>query len=85
MPNIKSAKKRLVQSEKRRLRNRTRLIATRNMIKKLKKMQSKQEAATILPKVVSMLDRLAKRNIIHKNNASNHKSKLTKWFNALPA
>lgn len=85
MPNIKSAKKRLVQGEKRRLRNRTRLIATRNMVKRLKKMQNKQEAVAILPTVVSMLDRLAKRNIIHKNNASNHKSKLTRWVNALPA
>ncbi|MDW8157889.1 MAG: 30S ribosomal protein S20 [Bacteroidia bacterium] len=63
MPNIKSAKKRLIQSEKRRLRNRTRLIATRNMIKKLKKLKTKEEAAALLPKVVSMLDRLAKKRI----------------------
>jgi len=43
----------------------------------------KAEATTLLTKVTSMLDRLAKKNIIHKNKASNNKSKLTKFVNAL--
>jgi small subunit ribosomal protein S20 len=85
MPNIKSAKKRLLQSEKARLRNRTRLVATRNVIKKLRKLTDQAEAQLLLPRVVSMLDKLAKYHIIHKNNAANHKSKLTKFVNRLGA
>ena len=83
MPNIKSAKKRLLQAEKARLRNRTRLVATRNLVKKLRKTTDKPTAASLLPKVVSLLDKLAKYNIIHKNNAANQKSKLTKFVNKL--
>lgn len=83
MPNIKSAKKRLLQSEKRRLRNRTRLVATRNMIKRLQRTTDKAEAETLRRKVASMLDKLAQRNIIHKNNAANKKSALDKLVNSL--
>ena len=46
-------------------------------------MTDKKEAAAFLPKVISMVDRLAKRNLIHKNNASNLKSKLTKKVSAI--
>lgn len=83
MPNIQSAKKRQLQSEKRRLRNRTKLIATRNLVKKMKKLTSKEEALKLIPRMSSMFDRLAKHGIIHKNNAANRKSKLTRWANAL--
>ncbi len=83
MPNIKSAKKRLLQSEKRRLRNRTRLVATRNMIKRLQRTTDKTEAEVLRRKVSSMLDKLAQRNIIHKNNAANKKSALDKYVHSL--
>jgi small subunit ribosomal protein S20 len=85
MPNIKSAKKRLLQAEKARLRNRTRLVSTRNMVKRLRKTTDKAVATALLPKVVSMLDKLAKYRIIHRNNAANHKSKLTRFVNRLAA
>jgi len=83
MPNKKSAIKRTRQNEKRRLRNRTRLVSTRNWIKKLEKMTDKSEAIKILPEIVSRLDRLAQRNIIHKNNAANQKSRLVRMVTNL--
>jgi small subunit ribosomal protein S20 len=83
MANHKSAKKRIRQNEKRRLFNRYYAKTTRNAIKKLRNIKDKNEALQMLPKVYSMLDKLAKRNIIHKNKASNLKSKLTKYVNSL--
>jgi len=85
MPNINyirmahhlSAKKRNRQSEIRTLHNRYYAKSTRNAIKKLRNTKKKTEAAELLPKVSSMLDRLAKKNIIHRNKASNLKSSLT--------
>ena len=55
----------------------------RNAIRDLKKSTSKKEALVMLPKVTAMLDKLTKTNIIHKNKASNLKSKLTRHVNAL--
>lgn len=78
MAHHKSAKKRILQSAKKRLRNRYYGKTTRNAIKKLREMTVKSEAATYLPEVVSMIDKLAKRNIIHKNKAGNLKSSLMK-------
>ena len=46
-------------------------------------MKTKKEAITLLSKVTSMIDKLTKRNIIHKNKSSNLKSKLTKHVNAM--
>ena len=83
MPNIKSAKKRLLQTEKRRLLNRSKLMATRNAVKRLRKTTNAVQAAEMLPKVTSMLDKLSKKNIIHDNTAANYKSKLTKFVNKL--
>ncbi|RMG78588.1 MAG: 30S ribosomal protein S20 [Bacteroidetes bacterium] len=83
MANIKSAKKRIRQIAKRRLHNRYYHKTTRNAIKKLRNTTDKKEALEMLPKVVAMIDKLAKRNIIHKNKAANLKSKLTKHVNAL--
>ncbi|MCX7861853.1 MAG: 30S ribosomal protein S20 [Bacteroidales bacterium] len=83
MANHKSAEKRIRQNETRRLHNRYYAKTTRNAIKKLRTTKDKNEAMQLLPKVVSMLDKLAKRNIIHKNKASNLKSKLTKHVQAL--
>ena len=48
----------------------------RNAIKKLRSEEDKKAAETLLPSVVSMIDKLAKRNIIHSNKAANLKSKL---------
>ncbi len=66
-----------------RLRNRYQHKTTRNAIKKLRNESDKKKASALLPSVMSMIDKLAKRNIIHDNKAANLKSKLTKMVNAL--
>lgn len=78
-----SAKKRIRQNEQRRLRNRYFAKTARNAIKKLRNTKEKEAAVEMLPKVSSMLDRLAKKNIIHKNKAANLKSSLTQQVNSL--
>lgn len=83
MANSRSALKRIRKSAARRLRNRYQAKTARNAIKKLRNTTSPEEAKEMLPKVTSMLDRLAKRNIIHKNKAANNKSKLTRYVNSL--
>jgi small subunit ribosomal protein S20 len=83
MANHKSAIKRIRQTATRRLRNRYQHKTTRTLIKKLRTTTSKAEATALYPEVASKLDRLAKRNIIHKNKASNQKSKLAKFVNSL--
>ena len=83
MANHKSSLKRIRSNAAKRLRNRYQAKTTRNAIKKLRGTSSKEEAAPLLTKVISMLDRLAKKNVIHKNKASNNKSKLTKFVNGL--
>jgi len=83
MANHKSAIKRNRSNAAKRLRNRYQAKTTRNAIKKLRSSATRDEAAPLLGKVISMLDRLAKKNIIHKNKASNNKSKLTKFVNGL--
>lgn len=72
-----SAKKRIRQSELRRLHNRYYARSGRNAVKQLRNTKEKKEATELLPKVSSILDRLAKKNIIHKNKAANLKSSLT--------
>lgn len=83
MANIKSAMKRVRQSHKRRLRNRYKLISTRNLINELRAQTSKENAEKLWPRVESSLDRLAKHNIIHRNKAANQKSKLRRFVNTL--
>ncbi len=83
MANHKSAIKRIRQNKKLRLHNRFYKKTTRSAIKTLRSIEDKQDAVNFLPKVVSMLDKLAKKNTIHKNKAANLKSKLTKHVNAL--
>ncbi len=83
MANHKSSIKRIRANAAKRLRNRYQAKTTRNAIKRLRSTTVKIEAAELLPRVISMLDRLAKKNVIHKNKASNNKSKLTKLVNAL--
>lgn len=76
MANIKSSKKRVRSSATRRLRNRYYKKSTRTAIKNLREITDKEEAEKFLPKVVSMIDKLAKNNRIHKNKAANLKGKL---------
>jgi len=83
MANHKSAIKRIRQSETRRLLNKYQHKTTRNAVGVLRALTDKKEAAALFPKVAGMLDKLTKRNIIHKNKASNLKSKLAKHVNAL--
>lgn len=83
MANHKSSIKRIRANAAKRLRNRYQAKTTRNAIKALRNTTVKTEATEMLPRIISMLDRLAKKNVIHKNKASNNKSKLTKFVNAL--
>ncbi|GIV41032.1 MAG: 30S ribosomal protein S20 [Vicingaceae bacterium] len=83
MANHKSAKKRIRQIQKRKLHNRYFAKTTRNAIKKLRLEKDKTVASEKLPKIISMIDKLAKRNIIHKNKAARLKSQLTKKVNSL--
>lgn len=83
MANHKSAIKRIRQIKTRRLRNRYYAKTTRNLIKKLRLETDKKVAGELLPKVVSLVDKLAKKNRIHKNNAANLKSGLTRHVNQL--
>ena len=82
MAHHKSAKKRIRQTAKRRLENRYYGKTTRNAIRDLKA-GDKATATKELPKVASMIDKLAKRGNIHKNKAANLKSKLAKRVNAM--
>lgn len=83
MANHKSALKRIRQSAVRRDRNKYYHKSARTAIKALRTESDKKEAETVFPKVSSMIDKLAKRNIIHKNKASNLKSKLAKHIAGL--
>lgn len=83
MANHKSSLKRIRQTKKHNLHNRYYAKTTRNAVRDLRKTTDKAEATALLPKVASMLDKLAKRNIIHKNKAANLKSKLAVYVNKL--
>lgn len=83
MANHKSAKKAIRSSAKKRLLNRYQHKTTRNMIKRLRDTTDTTAAVDLFKTVSSMLDRLAKRNVIHKNKASNNKSKLARYVNKL--
>lgn len=83
MANHKSAEKRIRSNEKRRVLNKYQHKTARTYIKKLKELTKKDEAETLLKQVSSMIDKLAKKNIIHWKNAANQKSKLTKHVSKL--
>lgn len=83
MAHHKSAKKRIRQDAKKRLHNRYYKKSARTAIAKLRDMEDAGEAQSFLPKVISMIDRLAKRNTWHANKAANLKSSLTKHVNGL--
>ena len=81
MANHQSTKKDVRQASKRRDRNRYYGKTTRNAIRDLKALTGK-DASEKLPDVISQVDKLVKRGVIHKNKASNIKSKLTKVVKA---
>ena len=83
MANHKSALKRIRSNNAKRLRNKYQHKTTRTFIKRLKDTNDKSEAQELLKQVTSMIDKLAKKNIIHKKNAANKKSSLTKLVNSL--
>ena len=83
MANHKATKKDMRQAAKRRERNRYYGKTTRNAIRDLKEVNDQATAGKELPEVISMIDKLAKRGVIHKNKAANLKSKLTKRIKTL--
>jgi small subunit ribosomal protein S20 len=83
MANHKSALKRIRSNEAKKLRNKYQHKTARNAVRDLRVLEDKAEAEVKLVNVISMLDKLAKKNIIHKNKAANLKSKLTKQVAAL--
>ena len=83
MANHPSALKRIRQNEARRLHNRYFQKSMRNAIRKFRSLENKKEATEQLPKLYTIIDKLAKRNMIHKNKAANLKSSITKYANGL--
>lgn len=83
MANHKSAEKRIRSNEARRARNSYQHKTTRTYVKRLKAASKKDEAQELLKQVISMLDKLAKKNIIHWKKAANQKSALTKMVNKI--
>lgn len=83
MANHKSAERRIRSSAAKRLRNRYQHKTTRTYIKRLKATTEKSAATDLLKEVTAMIDKLAKKNIIHRKKAANQKSKLAKYVNGL--
>lgn len=83
MANHKSAEKRIRANETKRVRNRYQHKSTRTVVKKLNEATGKADAETLLKDASSMVDKLAKKNIIHWKKAANQKSKLAKRVNKL--
>ena len=83
MANHQSALKRIRSDKAKYLRNRYQAKSTRTFIKKLRNTTDKAEAEELFKKVSGMIDKLAKKNIIHKNKAANNKAKLAKLINSL--
>lgn len=83
MANHKSAIKRIRANEKKRVSNKYYHKTTRNAIKDLREDIEKKSAEGKVSEVFSMIDKLAKKNIIHKNKAANLKSGLAKKVAAL--
>ncbi len=84
MPHTKSAKKRLRQQQKRRLRNRAVKHRVKTLVKKAKKLLDEgkiEEAKIAFNEAYSAIDKAVKYGVFHKNKASNYKSKLANYFN----
>ncbi|MEO6962505.1 MAG: 30S ribosomal protein S20 [Puia sp.] len=85
MANHQATKKDVRKASKRRERNRYYGKTTRNAIRDLKVIKEKKEAGEKLPEIASLIDRLAKKGVIHKNKAANLKSKLARRVNQMAA
>jgi len=83
MANHKSSIKRNRSNKAKELRNKYQGKTARNAIKNFRDLKTKKEAVAVFPKLSAMLDKLAKKNIIHKNKASNLKSELQVHLNHL--
>jgi small subunit ribosomal protein S20 len=83
MAHHTSALKRIRSNEVRKQRNRYQKKTMRNAVKNFRSLKEKAEATEKLPKMVAMIDKLAKTTVIHKNKASNLKSKLTRQVNKM--
>ncbi|MBO4370814.1 MAG: 30S ribosomal protein S20 [Paludibacteraceae bacterium] len=83
MANHKSSEKRIRQTAKLKLHNHYYAKTARNAVRKLRATREKAEAVALLPRVSSMLDKLAKKNVIHANKAANLKSSLAQHVNSL--
>ena len=83
MANHKSAVKRIRANGAKKDRNRYKAKTSRNALKELRTTTDKKEAEKLLPEVSGMLDKMAKKNLIHKNKAANLKSSITKYVSAL--
>lgn len=83
MANNASAKKRIRQADKKKISNKYYHKTMRNAIRDIKGLEDKKSAEEALPKVVSLIDRVAKKNIIHKNKAANLKSAVSKSVAAI--
>ncbi len=83
MANHKSSIKRIRQTETKKLHNRYYAKTARNAVRKLRATTVKADAVELYPRVSAMLDKLAKKNVIHRNKAANLKSKLALYVNNL--
>lgn len=83
MANHKSSIKRIRSNDAKNLRNRYQAKTMRNALKDLRSDENKKSASEKLPKIIAMVDKLAKKNVIHKNKAANLKSKLVRKVNNL--
>jgi small subunit ribosomal protein S20 len=83
MPQHKSAIKRVRQYASRAESNKNRLSKMKTLVKKVRSSKSREEASRALKNAVKYLDQLGSKGTIHKNNASNQKSRLTKFVNKM--
>lgn len=79
MPRIKSAKKAMRQARRRTVTNRAQRSALRTALKRVRGAANKQDATQAYTAAVTLLDRAARKGLIHKNNAARHKSRLAKY------
>jgi len=83
MANHKSSEKRIRSTETKKVQNRYQAKTVRNAVKKLRSTEEKEEVVKSLPEVISNLDKLAKKSVIHKNKAANLKSKMMRKANSV--
>ena len=83
MANHQSSKKRIRQTEKKRVDNKYYAKTMRNALKKFRATTNKEEAVAGIPELTSLIDKLAKKSVIHKNKAANLKSSISLHANKL--